>query len=195
MKRNISGQDFLNYVHIYEFLSLLNGKIKPEAILKIIKKRKKYGYVLLNLRDKSYQNRIIDFGEDEFSPIEKIISDTHDEITKNKIKGKSIIGKPTITSDAIITGECVVINEEKELPKHNLNGKILVTVMTSPNFMPYLKDVKAIITDNGGVICHAAIISRELGIPCIMGTEIATNFFKTGDKVKMDMKAGSIEKI
>jgi phosphohistidine swiveling domain-containing protein len=67
---------------------------------------------------------------------------------------------------------------------------ILVTGMTTPDFMPHLKKVKAIITDEGGITCHAAIISRELGIPCIIGTRSATQTLKDGDFIEVDANRG-----
>ncbi len=74
-------------------------------------------------------------------------------------------------------------------------GDILVTPMTSPEYLPALKKAKAIITDEGGVTCHAAIVSRELGIPCIIGTKIATKVFKDGDLVEIESARGIVRKI
>ena len=74
-------------------------------------------------------------------------------------------------------------------------GVILVTAMTTPDAIPYLKRVKAIITDEGGATAHAAIVAREFNIPCIVGTKIATKVLKDGDKVKVDAKKGIIELI
>jgi pyruvate,water dikinase len=48
------------------------------------------------------------------------------------------------------------------------------------------------VTDEGGIACHAAIVSRELGVPCIIGTKIATREIKTGDEIEMDMKTGRV---
>jgi len=74
-------------------------------------------------------------------------------------------------------------------------GEILVTGMTRPEFVPLMKRAKAIITNEGGITTHAAIISRELKIPCIIGTKVATEVFKTGDTVELDLKQGIIKKI
>lgn len=63
---------------------------------------------------------------------------------------------------------------------------ILVLPMTRPEVVPYLKNCKAIITDEGGITCHAAIVARELQIPCIIGTKIATQVLKDGDDVEVD---------
>ena len=57
-------------------------------------------------------------------------------------------------------------------------GEILITTMTSPEFVPAMRIAKAIVTDEGGVLCHAAITAREFKIPCVIGTQNATKFFK-----------------
>lgn len=72
-------------------------------------------------------------------------------------------------------------------------GKILVTSMTRIEFVPYMRKARAIITNEGGIACHAAIISRELGIPCIIGTKVATKALKTGDNVELNLKTGVIK--
>lgn len=75
------------------------------------------------------------------------------------------------------------------------DGSILVTGMTTPDFVPLMKKAAAIVTDEGGITSHAAIISRELGIPCIVGTKIATQIFKNGDVVEVDAEKGIIRKL
>ncbi len=72
-------------------------------------------------------------------------------------------------------------------------GNILATSMTRPEFVPLMKKVKAIIANEGGVTSHAAIVSRELNIPCIIGTKNATDVLKNGDLVEMDMGSGVIK--
>jgi len=74
-----------------------------------------------------------------------------------------------------------------------LDGEILVTSMTRPEFVPIMKKAKAIITDEGGIACHAAIVSRELGIPCIIGTKKATKILHTGDVVEVDTNKGIVK--
>jgi len=69
-------------------------------------------------------------------------------------------------------------------------GEVLVTTMTDPDWEPIMKKASAIVTDKGGRTCHAAIVSRELGIPCIVGTEIATKVIKTGMEVTIDCTQG-----
>lgn len=69
-------------------------------------------------------------------------------------------------------------------------GEVLVTTMTDPDWEPIMKKASAIVTDKGGRTCHAAIVSRELGIPCIVGSEIATKVIKNGLEVTVDCTQG-----
>ncbi len=75
------------------------------------------------------------------------------------------------------------------------NGDVLVTRMTTPDFVPAMKRACAIVTDDGGITCHAAIISRELGVPCLIGTQFATSTLKDGDVVQVDADKGRVRKI
>jgi len=72
------------------------------------------------------------------------------------------------------------------------NGEVLVTQMTTPDWVPTMRKAKAIITDAGGMTCHAAIVSRELGIPCITGTKTGTQTITTGQEVTVDAKMGVV---
>jgi pyruvate,water dikinase len=91
--------------------------------------------------------------------------------------------------DKIGKGKVRVINDVKKMSEFK-EGEVLVTKMTDPDWTSIMGMASAIITDEGGKTCHSAIISRELGIPCIVGTENATKELKTGDKVTIDCTQG-----
>ncbi len=74
-------------------------------------------------------------------------------------------------------------------------GDILVSIATDPDIVPAMKKAAAIVTEQGGVTSHAAIVSRELGIPCVIGTKIATKVLKDGDIVEVDATRGVVKKI
>ena len=76
-----------------------------------------------------------------------------------------------------------------------VRGEILVTSMTTPEYVFLMKNAAAVITDTGGLTSHAAIVSRELGIPCIVGTKVATRVLKDGDMVEVDAQRGIVRKI
>lgn len=107
-------------------------------------------------------------------------------------KQKEIKGQVACTGGAKeIKGKVrIIYNPAKD--KFN-KGEILVSSMTRIEFLPYMREAKAVITNEGGVTCHAAIVSRELNIPCIIGTKIATKVLKSGNKVRMDMAKGEVE--
>ncbi|MGC8880757.1 MAG: phosphoenolpyruvate synthase [Minisyncoccia bacterium] len=91
-------------------------------------------------------------------------------------------------------GKARVIKSIKELPKLK-KGEVLVTKMTDPDWTSAMPLASAIITDEGGKTCHAAIISRELGIPCVVGTKKATKLLKTGREITVDCSSGAEGKV
>lgn len=72
-------------------------------------------------------------------------------------------------------------------------GAILVTSMTTIDFIPSMRRAKAVVTDDGGATCHAAVVSREFGIPCVVGAKVATQLLKTGDVVEVDGRKGIVK--
>ena len=74
-------------------------------------------------------------------------------------------------------------------------GDVLVTPMTRPEHVPLMKKAAAIVTDEGGLTCHAAIVSRELGIPCVVGTQVATISLKDNELVEVDGNSGLVKKL
>jgi len=91
-----------------------------------------------------------------------------------------------------VKGRVRIIKYKKDLDKI-IKGDILVTPMTEPDFLPYLKKVAAIITDEGGITSHASIVSRELNIPCVIGTKVATKVLHDGDLVEVDAVKGIVK--
>jgi pyruvate, water dikinase len=79
-------------------------------------------------------------------------------------------------------------NQQREF----LDGEVLVAEMTSPDWVPAMRRAAALITDGGGVTCHAAIVSRELQLPCVVGTGNATTSLRTGQEVTVDGRTGKV---
>ncbi|MCW4000404.1 MAG: phosphoenolpyruvate synthase [Candidatus Bathyarchaeota archaeon] len=90
------------------------------------------------------------------------------------------------------TGIAKVVLNLEDASKQMQKGDILVTAMTDPDFVPFMKMASAIVTDKGGITSHAAIVSRELNIPCVVGTEIGTQVMKTGTEYTVDSQNGII---
>lgn len=115
-------------------------------------------------------------------------------LTENNISIKtdtniSLNGSVAYSKDAI--GKVCIIYNEKDFDKFE-KGNILVTPMTVPKFMKVIKIASGIITDEGGITCHASIVARELKIPCVVGCKNATKILKDGDIVKIDGASGNI---
>ncbi len=100
-----------------------------------------------------------------------------------------VLGAPA--SPGIATGKAVVVKSLKELGRVK-EGDILIAPMTSPDYVPAMKKAVGIITDKGGQTSHAAIVSRELGLPAVVGTKNATKLIHTGQIVTLDGATGQI---
>lgn len=125
-------------------------------------------------------------------PITTIVSNQKTLDNQSKIDKKpDLTGEQA--SPGTASGIVVIINNPKEIDRAQ-KGQILVTTMTTPDFVPAMKKVSGIITDRGGQTSHAAIVSRELGVPCVVGTKIATKMFKEGDIVTLNGTTGEIWK-
>lgn len=106
-------------------------------------------------------------------------------VSKLKESGTKALLEGLAASPGIISGKVKVVPTIDDIVKVN-KGDILVTTMTSPSWVPVMKKASGIITNEGGRTCHAAIVSRELGIPCVVGTEKSTEILKDGDLVTID---------
>jgi pyruvate,water dikinase len=104
-----------------------------------------------------------------------------------------VIVKGAAASVGWASGSVKIIHDPKDIDQV-LKGDVLVTEMTTPDFVPAMKRAVAIVTDTGGRTSHAAIVSRELGIPCVVGTGTATSALKTGLMVTVDGAEGLIYK-
>lgn len=104
---------------------------------------------------------------------------------------KDVIIKGIGVSPGQGVGKVKIIMTTKEISRFE-KGDVLVTDMTTPDWVPIMKMASAIITDTGGKTCHAAIVSRELGIPCVVGTLNATNILKDGETVTVDGQKGLV---
>jgi pyruvate,water dikinase len=94
----------------------------------------------------------------------------------------------------IVTGTARVIKNFSDVSMLQA-GDILVTTMTNPDWVPYMKKAVGIVTDFGGRTCHAAIVSRELGLTAVVGTEHGTSTIKNGQKITLDCSNGSVGSI
>ncbi|MBU1203201.1 hypothetical protein KKH39_04145 [Patescibacteria group bacterium] len=93
-----------------------------------------------------------------------------------------------------VKGRVKIVDKMEDMKKMN-KGDVLVSQATTPDLMPAIKKATAIVTNEGGITCHAAIVSRELDIPCVVGTKIATKILQDGDMIEVDADRGIIKKL
>ncbi|MFZ2664290.1 MAG: phosphoenolpyruvate synthase, partial [Patescibacteria group bacterium] len=106
-------------------------------------------------------------------------------------KGARAILEGLAASPGVVSGKVRIVKEPKEIGKVR-EGDILVAEMTNPDYVPAMKRAGAIVTDLGGRTSHAAIVSRELGVPAIVGTLNATKMLSNGELITVDGKTGKI---
>ncbi|MBP2642986.1 MAG: ppsA [Firmicutes bacterium] len=112
-----------------------------------------------------------------------------------KMEERKVIAKGLPSSPGRGAGIAHVIKDPSQIDQFK-EGEILVTEMTAPDWVPAMKKAKAIVTDSGGMTCHASIVSRELGIPCIVGTKScgapATEAIQNGREITVDATNGVV---
>ncbi len=110
---------------------------------------------------------------------------------KKDVSEAKILAKGLGASPGVGMGPVKLIKSSKEI-KNMTRGEVLVTDMTTPDFVPAMKKASAIVTNTGGMTSHAAIVSRELGVPCVVGTQNATEVLKDGMEISVDGSHGII---
>ncbi|MFH0701864.1 MAG: phosphoenolpyruvate synthase [Candidatus Woesearchaeota archaeon] len=116
--------------------------------------------------------------------------DKVDEKKKTELLGKVLL-HGEIASAGFYSGPVKIVHHPSELGKVQ-KGDVLVTTMTTPDMVPAMQRAGAIVTDEGGMTCHAAIVSREMGTPCVVGTEISTKSLKDGQIITVDASHGLV---
>ncbi len=118
-----------------------------------------------------------------------------EERAKRKAKITPVVElKGTIAFIGKHTGKARIIETIRDIEKVK-DKDVLIAPMTNPYYVPAMIKAGAIVTDEGGILCHAAIVSRELGVPCIIATKHATQVFKDGDLVEVDAERGIVRKL
>ena len=115
------------------------------------------------------------------------------KLAENATKNLKILIKGDAASPGIASGFAKVIFSHKDINKIK-DGEVLVTTMTTPDFVPAMKKASAIVTDKGGQTSHAAIVSRELGVPCVVGTTKGSKVIKNGVVITINGTTGEVFK-
>jgi len=173
--RNVVPSDIVDFIDFLLLEEIVSGKFPNKE--ELIKRSEHYVYFKGNVYS-------------EFLS-EELCSKLGIEVKGNQQKG---LIKGSGVSDGCVKGRVKIVHDVDEM-KDIEDGSIIVTSMTTPDFLPYLDKVGGVITDEGGVTCHAAIVAREFKFPCIVGTDIATLALRDGDVVEIDGGKGIVKRI
>lgn len=161
------------------------GMTPVENMKKLANERRKATFFL---HEPPHMNATVLSGSKAEKEIQLVMSQISSKIENvSEIKG-------TIGCAGKAQGIVQKIYSSKEISKFK-EGNVLVTVYTAPEFVPAMNKAVAIVTDTGGITSHAAIVSRELGKPCIVGAKIAMSALNDGDLVEVDANTGVIRKL
>ena len=178
----------LNALTYLDFVRLLKGNLKYNTALKLELKGKMDENILISITPgRGYQVFFGQLADKRFNS----------EINQKEIKKVEKFKGVVANSKGILEGKVFLLkwgvkDFKKRIYKFPQNH-ILVAGQTKPCLMPAIRKAKAIITDEGGLLCHAAIVSRELNIPCLIGTKIATKVLRDGDLVEIDTIKGIVK--
>jgi phosphoenolpyruvate synthase/pyruvate phosphate dikinase len=162
-----------------EIVLCLEGKTDPHILLETKGKIIAYGY------DETMTKRI-NFTEEESKELFECVEKQQTTKTDN-----TEIRKGITASTGKAKGKARIIMSHAENNKVQA-GDIMITVATAIDFLPAMKNAAAIITEVGGLTCHAAVVCREFGIPCIVSLKNATKEFKDGDLVEVNADKGTV---
>ncbi|MBI5036769.1 hypothetical protein HZC09_05495 [Candidatus Micrarchaeota archaeon] len=173
------SKELLHYALPDELIAALEGK---QPNLEELAKRKKCWIIL-----KKHGELFVYSGEEAERFYGKEIGETKNKKQLTEVRGTTVSGKGKLK------GIARIVMKRSQLGKVE-KGDVVITPMTSPEFVPSLENASCIVTDEGGMTCHAAIIARELKKPCIIGTHCATDVFEDGQLVEVDLDKGIVRK-
>ncbi len=170
-------------VKLLSFGEIIDGLLK-KATSKSLKK-------MADDRQKGWSILMLDGKPRTITGPEKIIEtiERYNIVAPTSSMQRMVKGNPACQGK--VTGRVKVVNKLSELDKIK-KGDVLVTKMTTPDYMMAIHKSAAIVTDEGGITCHAAIVSREFNIPCIMATKNGTQILSDNDLVEVDAYEGTV---
>lgn len=167
----------LSHLVFYEIKELYN---RPEVMLRLVRERQNGAFFALTPKG------FYITGARAAKPFFKYFM-TGKSTSSTMVQGVA-------ASPGVVRGKARIVLTTRQMTLFR-RGEILIANQTTPEFVPIMKKANAIVTEQGGVTSHAAIVARELKKPCIIGTKIATKVLKDGDRVEVDATKGIVTKI
>ena len=196
--RNCDEENYYNYfVHCWDFYLEIIDRLKLEEaddFWLLSKKEIIEGLLGKNNPKKIVRERILKGATiKQVGNAIKVWTGVKKEDWHEKIEtSKNQILKGFTAYKGRVKGKAKIIFDPRSEKGKFEEGDVLVTSMTTPDFVPLIKKASAVVTDEGGLLCHAAIVARELKTPCIIGAKTATKSLKDGDLVEVDANSGKV---
>lgn len=184
-RTNINDQDLI-MLNDTEILNILNSKGKITDEIKNILKERKKGFAMIWING----NIETVFG-DESLEIQNEIAKNYKTLDNNEDNSDKKTISGSIANRGNVKGVARVLNTYKDIYKVK-KGDIIVATMTTPDYVSAMEKAAGFITDEGGITCHAAILSREFNVPCIVGTVNGTKEIKDGQMIELDAYNGKV---
>lgn len=155
---------------------IIEGLTTKNSMKEIVKERKEKGFVIKQIGESI-----------------KVLTGITEEDNHEKaiLEASQLVGMAACRGK--VSGRARIIFNPKQDGKEFKQGDVLITSMTEPSFVPLMKKASAIVTDEGGVLCHVAIVARELSKPCVIGTKVATRVIRDNDLVEVDANEGIVK--
>ncbi|MDE6789464.1 MAG: hypothetical protein K2J47_09125, partial [Ruminococcus sp.] len=177
---------------IDEVVSYLENEISKDEIQSLAQSRSQY-YAIVYISDE-----LLTFDGEDALDIERSFVPAFIENRKRISQDVNVNGnisdifvEGTVCYPGRVVGEVRIVKTLADCDKVQ-KGDVLVANMTTPNFISAMERAAGFVTDQGGITCHAAILSREMKVPCIVGTSIATKVLHDGDRVEVDAYSGIV---
>jgi phosphoenolpyruvate synthase/pyruvate phosphate dikinase len=188
--RNISNNAHISYDDIEQYYHA--------DLIKLVTQNEKLDYKIVSSRKQSSAITKTNNGELEF--VSSMEADALFDVLYGQNDARNVLkGMMGHSIGKVVKGKVKIIHTDYKNPdkvKKEMSemedGQVLVSQITAPELMPAIKKAIAIVTDIGGMLSHAAIISRELNIPCVIGTKNASEVLKDGDIVEVDADNGVV---
>jgi phosphohistidine swiveling domain-containing protein len=137
--------------------------------------------------------RMVDYGVEIIDGVDRLVTGEDLEALRSSVPGdapKSKVLRGTTAFTGSYVGTATVVTHHSDLHRVS-SGDVLIAPMTSPYHVPAMVKAGAVVTDEGGILSHAAIVSRELGIPCIVGVQGATSLIRDDSRVAVTARPGA----
>lgn len=170
--------EFLNNPEVDKYINIAHEREKEYSIITI-------------------DEKVISFVGDEAQKVDNILArfiqvqKREEKKQVEKVEKDENIVTGMIANMGCITGRAKILNSYEDISNVNI-GDIIISTMTLPNYIAAMEKAKGFITDEGGITCHAAILSREFNVPCIVGTINATKVIKDNDLIELDANNGIV---